>query len=86
MKQLKTQLQHASSTFGRKARHVSIALGVTALTTGQAFAEVIPIKIDGIEAQIQSGATSSGTVAGYVALALAVLACAGVIFSMLRKA
>lgn len=56
---------------------------VVAMSTTAAFA--VPISIDGVEAQIQEGATSAGTVAGYVALGLAVLACAGVIFGMLRK-
>ena len=67
-------------------RNLGIVTGVALFSAGQAMAAVIPISTDGIEEQITAGATSSGTVAGYVALALAVLACAGVIFGMLRKA
>lgn len=59
---------------------------LAAVSAGQAMAAAIPIDISGIEGQINAGATSAGSVAGYVALALAVLACAGVIFGMLRKA
>lgn len=65
------------------ARNAVIGGFVVVATAPAAFA--VPISIDGIEAQINEGATSAGTVAGYVALGLAVLACAGVIFGMLRK-
>ncbi len=65
------------------ARNAVIGGFVAVATAPAAFA--VPISIDGIEAQINEGATSAGTVAGYVALGLAVLACAGVIFGMLRK-
>lgn len=64
-------------------RNAVIGGFVAVATAPAAFA--VPISIDGIEAQINEGATSAGTVAGYVALGLAVLACAGVIFGMLRK-
>lgn len=86
MQLMKTQLKNTASNFGRArraARNVAIGGFVAAVTAPSAFA--VPIAIDGIEAQIQEGATSAGTVAGYVALGLAVLACAGVIFGMLRK-
>ena len=86
MKQLKTALQKNASAFGHKAQMLSIGAGVMALSAGQAFAAVVPISIDGVEEQITAGGTSAGTVAGYVAIALAVLACAGVVFGMLRKA
>lgn len=87
MQLMKTQLQNGTSAFGRArrfARNAAIGGFVTLVTAPAAFAAV-PIAIDGIEAQINAGATSAGTVAGYIALALALLACAGVIFSMLRK-
>lgn len=73
--------------FTRSARNLALVAGVSVFSAGQAMAAAIPIDISGIEAQIESGATSAGSVAGYVALALAlaVLACAGVIFGMLRK-
>lgn len=89
MQQLKTQLQNGVSSFGRArryARNAVLAGSVSLVAAGQAFAAAIPISIDGVEEQITAGGTSAGTVAGYVALALAVLACAGVIFGMLRKA
>jgi type IV secretory pathway VirB2 component (pilin) len=76
MKQL--QLRNKFSALG-------LAAGLAVFSAGQAMAAAIPISTDGIEDQITAGATSAGTVAGYVALALAVLACAGVIFGMLRK-
>ncbi len=87
MQQMKTQLKNTASTFGRARRYARNAAigGFVALSTSAAFAQV-PISIEGVEAQINSGATSAGTVAGYVALGLAVLACAGVLFGMLRKA
>jgi hypothetical protein len=66
------------------ARTAVVAAAVSMFATAQAFA--VDIDTSGIEAQINSGATSAGSVAGYVALALAVLATAGVIFGMLRKA
>lgn len=86
MQQMKTQLKNTASNFGRARRYARNAAigGFVALSTSAAFAQV-PIDISGVESQINSGATSAGTVAGYVALALALLACAGVIFSMLRK-
>lgn len=65
---------------------LALTAGVSVFSAGQAMAAAIPISIEGIEDQITAGGTSAGTVAGYVALALAVLACAGVIFGMLRKA
>lgn len=86
MNQLKTQLQNRASAFGRGARNLTLVAGVSAITAGHAMAAAIPIDISGIEEQITAGGTSAGTVAGYVALALAVLACAGVVFGMLRKA
>lgn len=68
-------------------RNGSIALAVTAATTVPAFAagESV-IDTAAIQAKMAQAGTDAGTVAGYVALALAVLACAGVVFSMLRKA
>lgn len=89
MQQLKTQLQNGASSFGRARRYTrnaAIGAGVAVASAGQAMAAAIPIDISGIEAQITAGGTSAGQVAGYVALALAVLACAGVVFGMLRKA
>ncbi len=77
MKQL--QLRKNLSALG-------LAAGLAVFSAGQAMAAAIPIDTSGIQEQITSGGTSAGTVAGYVALALAVLACAGVIFGMLRKA
>ncbi|MBB2494486.1 major capsid protein [Aquipseudomonas ullengensis] len=71
--------------FTRSARNLALVVGVSVFSAGQAMAAAIPIDISGIEEQINAGATSAGSVAGYVALALAVLACAGVIFGMLRK-
>ncbi len=86
MQLMKSQLKNTASNFGRArrfARNAAIGGFVAVATAPAAFA--VPISIDGIEAQINEGATSAGTVAGYVALGLAVLACAGVIFGMLRK-
>lgn len=82
MKQLKSMFATPVAT----VLNVALVAGVSALSAGQAMAASIPIDISGIEAQITEGGTSAGAVAGYVALALAVLACAGVIFGMLRKA
>lgn len=67
-------------------RNLGLAAGVAVFSAGQAMAAAIPISIEGVQEQITAGGTSAGTVAGYVALALAVLACAGVVFGMLRKA
>lgn len=89
MQQLKTQLQNGASSFGRArryARNAVLAGSVSLVAAGQAMADAVPIDIAGIEGQITAGATSAGTVAGWVGLALAVLACAGVVFGMLRKA
>lgn len=72
--------------FTRSARNLALVAGVSVFSAGQAMAAAIPIDISGIEGQITAGATSAGSVAGYVALALALLACAGVVFGMLRKA
>jgi hypothetical protein len=77
MKQL--QLRNKFSALG-------LAAGLAVFSAGQAMAAAIPISIEGVQDQITAGGTSAGTVAGYVALALAVLACAGVVFGMLRKA
>lgn len=86
MQQMKTQLKTTASNFGRARRYARNAAigGFVALSTSAAFAQV-PIAIDGVETQIQTGATTAGTIAGYVAIALSLLACAGVIFAMLRK-
>lgn len=74
------------SRFTRSARNLALVAGVSVFSAGQAMAAAIPIDITGIEGQINAGAASAGSVAGYVALALALLACAGVVFGMLRKA
>ncbi|MDH0897703.1 MULTISPECIES: hypothetical protein, partial [unclassified Pseudomonas] len=68
--ELKTKLQ--------SVRNVALVGSAAVLSTGQAMAAAIPIDVTGIQEQINAGGTSAGTVAGYVALALAVLACAGV--------
>lgn len=89
MKHLKTQLQNGASAFGRTRRRVGnlvLAGSVAAFSAGQAMAAVVPIDISGVQEQVESGGTSAATVAGYVALALAVLATAGIIYGMLRKA
>lgn len=86
MQLMKTQLKNTASNFGRArrfARNAAIA-GVVGVVASPAFA-LVEVDTSGVEAQINSGATSAGTIAGYVAIALALLACAGVIFSMLRK-
>lgn len=80
------QLKSFYAATGRAVGHAALVGGVAVLSAGQAMAEVIPIDVTGIEDQITAGGTSAGTVAGWVGLALAVLACAGVIFGMLRKA
>lgn len=79
-------MKQLSTCFTKGLRNASLVAGITAFSAGQAMAAAIPIDISGIEGQITAGATSAGSVAGYVALALAVLACAGVVFGMLRKA
>lgn len=79
-------MKQLSTRFTTAVRNAALVAGVTAFSAGQAMAADIPIDISGIQSQISTGATSAGTVAGYVALALAVLACAGVVFGMLRKA
>ncbi|WP_269963171.1 capsid protein [Pseudomonas citronellolis] len=68
-------------------RNGSIAVAVTAATAVPAFAagESI-IDTAAIGAKMTQASTDGGTVAGYIALALSVLACAGVVFGMLRKA
>lgn len=68
-------------------RNTCIALSVSAVTAVPAFAagESI-IDTAAIKAAMDSAKSDAGTVAGYVAIALAVLACAGVVFGMLRKA
>lgn len=68
-------------------RNTCIALSVSAVTAVPAFAagESI-IDTAAIKAAMESAKSDAGTVAGYVAIALSVLACAGVVFGMLRKA
>lgn len=70
----------------KQLKNLFLVSSITAFSAGQAMAAAIPIDVTGIEEQITAGGTSAGTVAGWVGLALAVLACAGVIFGMLRKA
>lgn len=86
MKHLKTQLQNGASAFGRArtyARNACIG-AVVSVATVPAFAAVVDTAA--IQTQIAEGQTDASTIAGYIALALAVLACVGVVFSMLRKA
>ncbi|MCO2828589.1 capsid protein [Pseudomonas aeruginosa] len=66
-------------------RNTCIALTVSTAAALPAFAESV-IDTAAIKAQIDQGGADAGTIAGYVAVALAVLACAGVVFGMLRKA
>lgn len=66
-------------------RNTCIALSVSAVTAVPAFADSV-IDIAAIKAAMESAKSDAGAVAGYVAIALAVLACAGVVFGMLRKA
>ncbi|MDH1558251.1 major capsid protein [Ectopseudomonas chengduensis] len=86
MKQLKTQLQNGATAFGRARRFARNACigAVVSVATVPAFAAVVDTAA--IQAQIAEGQTDASTIAGYIALALAVLACVGVVFSMLRKA
>lgn len=87
MKTLQTKLSASSVNFRRRMmRNGAVAAAVTALSSAQAYAAGIAIDTAGIEAQITSGATNAGAIAGYVAIGLSVLACAGIIFGMLRKA
>lgn len=79
-------MKQVSKRFAKALRNASLVAGITAYSASQAMAAAIPIDVTGIEEQITAGGTSAGTVAGWVGLALAVLACAGVIFGMLRKA
>lgn len=79
-------MKQLSSRFTTAVRNAALVGGIAVFSAGQAMAAAIPINIEGIQEQITAGATSAGSVAGYVALALAVLACAGVVFGMLRKA
>jgi len=64
----------------------AVVTSVAMLGTATAFAADVAIDTSGIQSQITAGATSAGAIAGYVAIGLSVLACAGVIFGMLRKA
>lgn len=66
-------------------RNTCIALAVSSAAAVPAFADSV-IDTAAIKTQMASAQADAGTVAGYVALALAVLACAGVVFGMLRKA
>lgn len=67
-------------------RNTCIALSVTAATAVPAFAaDGSVIDTAAIKTQMAAAQSDAGTVAGYIALALAVLAVAGVVFSMLRK-
>lgn len=70
----------------KQLKNLFLVSSIAVFSAGQAMAAAIPIDVTGIEEQITAGGTSAGTVAGWVGLALAVLACAGVIFGMLRKA
>jgi hypothetical protein len=79
-------MKQLSTRFTTAVRNAALVGGIAVFSAGQAMAAAIPISIEGIQEQITAGGTSAGTVAGYVALALAVLACAGVVFGMLRKA
>lgn len=62
--------------------------GAIALTVGAAVSLPAYAAMDtaAIKTQMDTAADQAGTVAGYIALALSVLACAGVVFGMLRKA
>ncbi|MCY1276879.1 Phage Coat protein B [compost metagenome] len=70
----------------RSFRNLCIAGAVTAATAVPAFAAESIIDTAAIQTAMSQAKTDAGTVAGYIALALAVLACAGVVFGMLRKA
>ncbi|GAC1030284.1 hypothetical protein thsps21_11110 [Pseudomonas sp. No.21] len=66
-------------------RNTCIALSVSAFAAMPAFADSI-IDTAAIKASMDAAKSDAGTVASYVAIALSVLACAGVVFGMLRKA
>lgn len=61
---------------------VLAGVSATALSVSSAYA----IDIEPIEASLTQAGSNAGTVAGWIALALVVLASAGIVFSMLRKA
>ncbi len=74
--------QQVRKFFGQKTfRNICIGAAVTAATASPAFA----IDTAAIESQMAAASADASTIAGYIALALAVLACASVVFSMLRK-
>ncbi|MGY4532662.1 type IV secretory pathway VirB2 component (pilin) [Pseudomonas sp. TE3786] len=86
MNQLKTNLQNNASTFRAKASHLALVAGVSVAMAGNAMAAVIPVvDVDEVKAQISQGGTDAGSIGTTIAIVLAVLACAGVVFGMLRK-
>lgn len=86
MKTLQSRLSVNNGKFVRRMARNGFVAAAALVGSVQVFAADIAIDTAGISSQISAGATSAGQIAGYVALALAVLATAGVIFSMLRKA
>ncbi|WP_313513156.1 MULTISPECIES: major capsid protein [Pseudomonas] len=61
-------------------------LAIASVGTVMAVPAFAAIDISGVETELTSAGTNAGTVAGWVAVALVVLAGAGIIFGMLRKA
>lgn len=86
MNQLKTKLQNNASTFRTKASHLALVAGVSVAMAGNAMAAAVPVvDLDEVKAQIAQGGTDAGGIGTAIAIVLAILACAGVVFGMLRK-
>ena len=86
MNQLKTKLQNRASTYRAKASHLALVACVSVAMAGNAMAAVIPVvDVDEVKAQIAQGGSDAGSIGTTIAIVLAVLACAGVVFGMLRK-
>lgn len=85
MQHLKTQLQNGASAFGRVrsfTRNACIGAAVSVATV-PAFAA---IDVSAIQGELTDAGDSAGSVGTWIAVALVVLAGAGIVFSMLRKA
>ncbi|MBB4867116.1 cobalamin biosynthesis Mg chelatase CobN [Pseudomonas nitritireducens] len=65
-------------------RNLCIAGAVTVATSVPAWAKVIDIS--SVETAISEGKEDMSSIGGYIVGALVILACAGLIYSMLRKA
>lgn len=83
---MKAMKQHIAALNPVRAfRNLCIAGSVTAATTLPAWAGSV-IDTSAVESAITDGKSDMSNIGGYIVGALVILACAGLIYSMLRKA